>query len=101
MITAEEMLAANAQTVYDAVKKLQPDWFTTRGPSSLTNSTPAVPAVFIGGTEVGDIEYLRGINADVVVEIRRYEAAEAGARFGMGHQRGVIEVILKGSGGRP
>lgn len=96
VITAEQMIAANAQTAYDAVQKLRPAWFSTRGPEAITRSEPDVASVFLGGNRIGDIEALRNLRPDDVKELRYYEAGEAGARFGMGHSRGVIEVIMKG-----
>jgi len=96
VITREEMLAVNASTVYEAVQKLNPSWFTSRGPVSATDPTPTVANVFMTGSQVGDIEFLRTLRPDDVNEVRYYEAGEAGARFGMGHPRGVIEVIPRG-----
>lgn len=97
-ITSEQMIAANSQNAYDAVQKLRPSWFSLRGPESITNSAPDVPSVFLGGNRIGDIEALRNIRPEDVTEIRYYDAGEASARFGMGHSRGVIEVVMKGSG---
>ena len=99
VITSEQMVAVNAQTAYDAVQKLRPNWFSTRGPSAITNAEPDVASVFLGGNQIGDIEALRNLRPENIAELRYYEASEAGARFGMGHSRGVIDVIMKGSGG--
>jgi hypothetical protein len=101
VITFEEMIGVNAQTAYEAVQRLRPDWISTRGPTALTNAEAAVPSVYLGGNRLGDIEALRNLRPDDLQALRYYEAGEAGARFGMGHSRGVIEVIMKGSGGSP
>lgn len=99
-LTRQQMIDAGATTVYDAVQKLQPSWFTTRGPRSLTDETPTVASVFVNGSNVGDISYLRNLRPDNVDHLRYWDVGEAGARFGMGHQRGVIEVVLRtGRGG--
>jgi hypothetical protein len=97
LITAEQIARINVESAFHAVERLRPEWLTSRGATSLTNPTPTAPSVFIGGVQVGDFEYLRRILPDDILEIRYIEAAQAGARFGMGHQRGVIEVVLKGS----
>lgn len=91
-ITREQMLEVNASDVYDAVQKLQPSWLTSRGPTSITDDSPTVVSVFMGGSHVGDSEYLRNLIPDDIEMLRYYEAGEASARFGMGHPRGVIEV---------
>ena len=95
-ITREQMIQVGASSVYDAVQKLQPSWLSSRGPTSMTDSTPTVASVFMNGNQVGDIEYLRRLRIEDVQAVRYWDAGRAGARFGMGHQRGVIEVIPNG-----
>lgn len=95
LITAEDISRTNAQTAWEAVERLQPHWLTSRGATSATDPTPTVPSVALNGVEVGDIEYLRNLNVIDVVEMRYYPPGEAGARFGMGHQRGVINVTTR------
>ena len=97
MLTAEQMLATGAESVYEAVERLRPEWLRSRGPVSLTDSSPAVPSIFIGGSHVGDVEQLRSLRIDDVSHIRYYEPGEAGVRYGMGHPRGVIDVVMKGA----
>ena len=98
IITRAQMFEVNANTAYDAVQKLRPSWLSSRGPTSVTDSSPTVATVYMSGSEVGDIEYLRNLRPDDVQELRYYEPGEAGARFGMGHPRGVIQVIPRGGG---
>lgn len=97
-ITRDQMIEVNASTVFEAVQKLQPDWLSSRGPVSLRNSTQTAASVFMNGNQVADIDYLRNLRPDDVDRLRYYESGEASARFGMGHQRGVIEVIPRGQG---
>jgi hypothetical protein len=94
-ITRQQMIDVGATTLYDAVQKIQPSWFTTRGPRSLTDETPSVASVYVSGSIVGDINYLRNLLPDNVDHMRYWDASEAGARFGMGHPRGVIEVVMR------
>jgi hypothetical protein len=59
-----------------------------------------VASVYVNGSNVGDITYLRNLRPDDVDHLRYWDVSEAGARFGMGHLRGVIEVVLRtGRGG--
>ena len=97
VITAAQMLEVNASDVFDAVQKLEPDWLTSRGTVSMTDGSPAVASVFLSGSQMGTVEYLRTLRPDDVDEVRYYEAGEASARFGMGHPRGVIDVIVRGT----
>ncbi|HEX7118517.1 MAG TPA: TonB-dependent receptor plug domain-containing protein [Longimicrobiales bacterium] len=96
LITAAELAETNAQNAYEAVRVLQPQWLQSRGPSSLTDMTPTGATVFVNGVEAGDASYLRNLGIQDIAEIRYYEPGTAAARFGMGHPRGVIDVILKG-----
>ncbi len=95
-ITRQQMIEVGAVTVYDAVQKLRPSWLTSRGPQSLTDDTQTVVNVFSGGNRVGDGDYLQNRLIDDVDHVRYYAAGEAGARFGMGNPRGVIEVVQRG-----
>jgi len=96
VITRQEMIDVNAVSLYDAVQKLHASWLMSRGSMSMTNESPAVVSVYMSGSDMGDVDFLRQLNPDDVNEIRYYEPGEASARFGMGHQRGVIEVIPRG-----
>lgn len=94
-ITRQQMIDVGASTAYDAVQKLQPSWFTSRGPRSISDNTPTVPDVYVNGSDVGDISYLQGLRPDDVDHLRFWDVGEASARFGMGHPRGVIEVVMR------
>lgn len=91
-ITRDEMLDVSAENVYEAVQRIEPSWLSSRGPRSLTDESPSVASVYMSGSNVGDVEFLRSLRPDDVDLVRYYDAGEASARFGMGHPRGVIEV---------
>jgi hypothetical protein len=99
LITAEDIAnssAAMAQSAYEVVQRLQPQWLTSRGNVSITDASATVASVYLNGVQVGDVEYLRNLLPSDIEQLRYFPAGEASARFGMGHQRGVIEVTLKG-----
>jgi hypothetical protein len=100
-ITTEQLSRLTADNAYDAVRRLQPQWLESRGPSSVSDANPATPAVYLNGSRVGDVEYLRTVPLTTVAEIRYWTPGEASARFGMGLPRGVIELISKGAGSLP
>jgi hypothetical protein len=103
LITAEDISETSAYTAYEAVQRLQPQWLTARGnvsmgadeESTVRNDGVAVPHVILNGIQVGTVEYLRDVLAEHVAELRYYEPGEAGARFGMGHPRGVVVLTLR------
>jgi hypothetical protein len=97
-ITTEQLSRVTADNAYDAVRRLQPQWLEGRGPSSVSDGNSATAAVYLNGSRVGDVDYLRTVPLTTIAEIRYWTPGEASARFGMGLPRGVIELITKGSG---
>lgn len=91
-VSREELIATNARTVYEALEKLRPSWLTSRGPVSATDPTEARANIYMLGARLGDLDYLREVFPGDVEELRFWPPAEAGARFGMGNPRGVIEI---------
>jgi hypothetical protein len=95
-ITAAELATLAGEDAYQAVERLRPQWLRSRGPTSVTDPSPTLPNVIMHGTQVGGLEYLRQVNLNDIQELRYWPPGEASARFGMGHPRGVIEVIPRG-----
>jgi hypothetical protein len=91
-LTQEQLATTNTTNLYEAIEKLRPDWLTSRGPVSVTNTAPSVPSVYMNGTMLGKADYLREMRVLDVTEVRYWEPGPASARFGMGHPRGVIEL---------
>lgn len=94
-LTETQLAATNSDNLYDAIAKLRPAWLSNRGPKSVTDMTLATVDVFIGGTMVGNTDYLREVRLLDVRSVRFWNAGEAATRFGMGHQRGVIELVRR------
>jgi hypothetical protein len=92
-LTQDELAATNSGNLYDAIAKLRPEWLTSRGPTSVTDPTPTAADVYMNGLALGNVEYLRGVRVLDVNAVRYWPAGEAAARFGMGHPRGVIELM--------
>lgn len=103
VITADDIAETSAHTAYEVVERLQSQWLTGRGYVSIganeegeiRDDSVAIPNVILNGMRVGTVEYLRNVLARDVAELRYYGPGEAGARFGMGHPKGVIVLTLK------
>ena len=91
-LTRAELATANASTLYDAIAKLRPQWLSSRGATSVTNSSPTGVDVYMNGTLLGKADYLRDVRLQDVTSVTYWDAGQAAARFGMGHPRGVIEI---------
>jgi hypothetical protein len=100
ILTRDQLESINATDLYDAVQRLRPNWLTARGPASVSDDSPRgqVASVYMSGNRMGDAEVLRNIRLEDIDSLRYYDAGSAGARFGMGHPRGVIEVLPRGGG---
>jgi hypothetical protein len=95
VLTQEQLAATHSENLYDAIAKLEPEWLTSRGATSVTDATPTLASVFMSGTYLGKADYLREMRVIDVSEVRYWDAGQASARFGMGHPRGVIELTRK------
>lgn len=100
---------------YELVRKARPRFLRTRGgggipPSARTamGGTGEVitaegprAAVYLDGRPFGDLESLRQISTQSLVEIRWLSAIEATSRFGMGNTDGAILVTtIRRQGGK-
>ena len=92
-LTQSELTATNAGNLYDAIAKLRPQWLSSRGATSVTNASPTGADVYMNGTFLGKADYLRDVRLQDVSSVAYWDAGRASARFGMGHSRGVIEII--------
>lgn len=93
VLTHEELAKTNSDNLYDAIAKLRPEWLTSRGPTSVTDMSPTSVDVYMNGNFLGGADYLRQARVLDVSEVRYWDAGQASARFGMGHPRGVIELV--------
>jgi hypothetical protein len=93
VISAQELATALDADLYTAIQRLRPAFFQTRGASSLgVNTAPEAIQVYVDDTKSGDINSLRQIRPNEVLEVRRLSASEATQRFGTGHTMGAIIV---------
>lgn len=88
---------ADANTVYDAIARLRPNWLAAHGMTSTTASSATEYAtVFVDGVLYGDLTSLRNLEAYHVADIRYYDITQSGARYGIrGGSSGVIDVRTK------
>lgn len=92
-ITRNEILQTDALNAYQAIVALRPNWLHDRGATSILNPKSGRPHLYVDGSQVGPLDDLVLIQVTDIREVRFWSPGQAGARFGMGHPRGVIEVI--------
>jgi hypothetical protein len=92
-LTRSEIVSANSDNLYDVIAKLRPEWLSSRGATSVTDATPTSVSVFMNGAMLGKADYLKQLGTADVTEVRYWDPGQASARFGMGHPRGVLEIV--------
>lgn len=95
ILAAAEIELSNAGTLHEAIQRLRPHFFFSRGRTSLRAPNTPRPAVIVNSVPQASLESLRTISARDVQYVRFLSAPEATTRFGTGYMAGVIEVVLK------
>lgn len=95
LVTAEELASVGDRSAYEALQQLRPTFLRSRDIQTTSNPTPKEVDVFVDGGRTEGLEALKGIRANTVREIRFYEPQDANAKFGTGHNGGLIAVSLK------
>lgn len=102
VITAAELPTTGAETAYDAIKRLRPEFLRARPTQSyqLRDSAgvsgPAPePALIVNGQRAGEVSDLRQIPAVSLESVRYYTIEQAKRKFGMQYAGGAIEVTYK------
>jgi len=93
LLTRTEIETSGAVTAYDLVRELRPQFLRSRGVLSMDDpSGGGYAVVYMDEAFRGDLDALRTIVVEDVVEIRYISPADATTRWGTGHAGGVIHV---------
>jgi hypothetical protein len=99
LIAREELVQASEKfaDLYQAIRSLRPHFLASnRGERTLGNSgsAGAVPVVYVDGRQSGGPDFLKGISAKDVAEVRYLSPNKAGMDYGLGHEGGAIVVKM-------
>ncbi|MEO8580085.1 MAG: hypothetical protein ABI469_07545 [Gemmatimonadales bacterium] len=96
LITEAELAETPGTTsAYEVVGKLRPNFFKSRGRSSINNQGSETAAVFVDGQFYGNINSLQNLTTTHIHEIRFLSIGDAVTRYGMQYGNGVIDVRMK------
>jgi hypothetical protein len=87
----EEWGSRNFYSAYDAIAALRPMWLNKRGPDGEIQ-------VYVDENHVGGIEMLRSVRTVSISMIKHLDGIQAAARYGLGHDQGVILVSTRATG---
>ena len=85
--------AGTYSNAFQLIERLQPQWLRKRGRASVNTVAEGDIVVYLDDVRIGGPEALREISLEGLFEIRYLNAAKA-ARYGTGHQHGVIIVRM-------
>ncbi len=92
VVTPAELAATKATNVYDALQQIRPEFFTSRGVSSIRLATPDLPAVYLDRNQLDGLDAMRNIDIALVQEVRRLTPSEANVRLARDFPGGVILI---------
>jgi hypothetical protein len=87
----EEWGTRNFYSAYDAIASLRPLWLNRRGPDGAIQ-------VYVDDNRVGGIEFLKTMRTTSISMIKHLDGIQASARYGLGHEQGVILVSTRATG---
>jgi hypothetical protein len=94
VITRDELQGTGAANVYEAIRRIRPAYFDSRGPSSIYND-PGGPIVVIANRHViGGVDELREMDTAGLVCVRRLPAAEVSLLTGTAARSDGIELVF-------
>jgi len=99
VITAEEIAQSGATSAYEAIEKLRPQFLRPplnsqlAGLSRSGSETPGI-VVYHGDRNLGDLDVLKHVKAEEVLEIRYYRPTEASGKLGIMNGSAAIVLTL-------
>jgi hypothetical protein len=98
VIAESDLAASGAESAYDVVQRLRPEFLRTK-PSESTLGTGAIVApplaLIAHGQRVGALDDLHRIPAQSLSRMRYYNVEEGKRTFGMQYTGGVIELTYR------
>jgi hypothetical protein len=100
LITQEELMGSGATNLYDAVRRLRPQWLSGANRTEAMTGGGSEVVVYQGATNLGGVEALRQITPGYVASLRWLDGSQASNTLpGLGSRRvaGAIVITLPGS----
>jgi hypothetical protein len=91
LITAEQAAESRGTTAYQVVERLHPMWLRRQGTATPLTAGEDIVVVY-NDREIGGPEELRNVRVEQIISIQFFDAVMARARWGAGHEFGVIAV---------
>lgn len=93
-INAMQIDSTRASTAFDAIMRLRPE-FIRRRTYSMSTPGGATPIVYMDGLRIGDVSWLRNVNAATVARIEYASASDAAMRTGQPVPGGALFITSR------
>lgn len=87
-ISAEELAPYTSFNAMDAVRRLRPNWLTSRGTGG--------PRIVVDGSPRGSVDVLSSLSVSDIQSMQMLNASDATMRYGTNYTGGAIVVISRG-----
>ena len=94
LITADEVRETTASNLYDAIVQVRPEFFTSRGRTSLINEPENAMLVIVQRHAIGGLSELRNIAVAITVSVKRLSSSDVYQITGLSAPAGGVEVVL-------
>jgi hypothetical protein len=95
LVGQDELLRTGRPWLFDALRVVRPNYFSSRGAPSLLQQNVAPMVVVIDGLVLPDMEPLRNTPVSSVAQVRRLTPSETYFRYNRAVSIGALEVVLR------
>ena len=95
VLSRTEWTGANVSTAFDAIEQLRPQFFRSRGETSILLRSQTQTSVYLDTIRLGGLEALRDVPISGIESIRYLSAGEATNRWGTNQTGGAIQLVSR------
>jgi hypothetical protein len=95
VLSSSEWAGANVSTAFDAIEQLRPQFFRSRGQTSILLRAATQTNVYLDNMRLGGLETLRDVPITGIRAIRYLSADEATYRWGTNQTGGAIQLVSR------
>src|SRR3954469_3139962 len=95
ILSRSEWTGANVSTAFDAIVQLRPQFFRSRGETSIMLRSQTQTSVYLDNTRLGGLEALHNVPISGIESIRYLTAGEAEYRWGTNNTGGAIQLVSR------
>ena len=95
VLSQTEWTGANVSTAFEAIEQLRPQFFRSRGETSILLRAQTQTSVYLDNMRLGGLESLHDVPISSIQSIRYLSAGEATIRWGTNQTGGAIQLVSR------